>query len=76
MTKKDEKDLDLTKLELLLDKYGIAILLDMLAEICTFKADHVRDNWQDTVLMMRWDHRATLIFNLLKDNKRLLGDID
>lgn len=41
-------------LEILVDSVGVRGVLEMLAQVCHEKADHIRTNWQDTVTAHRW----------------------
>jgi hypothetical protein len=41
-------------LEALIDRHGIEEVLHQICDICEAKADHIRENWQDTVLAQRW----------------------
>lgn len=45
----------LAQLEQMTDKIGIANVLGIIAEICSLKADHIDDNWQDNELASRWN---------------------
>ena len=51
------------KLETMIDVYTLASLLDMLAEISSVKADHIRENWQDERTAERWDKMAARLLN-------------
>jgi hypothetical protein len=50
-----EKLLASVVLEGMIDKHGLYDVLDMLAEVCTEKAEHIRTNWQDKKLASVWD---------------------
>lgn len=50
-----------TDLELLIDRVGLAAVVQTLAEICFEKADHIRTDWQDGATARPWD----------KDGKKL-----
>jgi hypothetical protein len=41
-------------LEGLIDRRGIEQVLQQISEICGAKAQHIAENWQDTVLAKRW----------------------
>ena len=41
-------------LEGLIDRRGIQMVLQQISEICDAKAEHIADNWQDTVLAKQW----------------------
>lgn len=51
----------LTKLELILDRHGLANVLRMLAEIAGQKAEHIATNWQDASTAKRWDKAGSLL---------------
>lgn len=42
-------------LEALIDAVGLHSVLNAVAVTCNEKAEHVRSNWQDNVLALRWD---------------------
>jgi len=42
------------QLESIVDEHGLAQTIEMLAEICNLKADHIRSNWQDESLACLW----------------------
>jgi hypothetical protein len=44
-----------------IDKNGLATILDVLATICSEKADHLYTNWQDEKAGKRWDVLAGVI---------------
>lgn len=48
------------KLEAMIDATSLSIVLEAIAEVCSAKADHIRENWADTALAMDWDKAATL----------------
>lgn len=49
------------ELEALIDTYGLASVLEHIAEICHEKADHLRSNWQDARSGRVWDKDAKVI---------------
>jgi hypothetical protein len=51
------------KLETMIDVYTLASLLDMLAEVSSEKADHLRSNWQDERTAVVWDRMAARLLN-------------
>ena len=53
--------LDNPELEMLVDRQGLRIVLEMLAHICIEKADHVRSNWQDEHLARIWQANARAV---------------
>lgn len=46
-------------LERLIDRHGIANVLNAIGEISGEKAAHIASMWQDTTLSKRWDKLAT-----------------
>lgn len=46
--------LDRDHLESLIDRHGVALTLVMIAEICADKAEHIEENWQDTLEAKTW----------------------
>lgn len=50
-----------TELELMVDRYSVAEVLEALASICREKADHIRTNWQDNATAKEWDKRANAL---------------
>jgi hypothetical protein len=45
---------ELYDLEILIDKRGAEDVLVAISEICGAKAEHVKVNWQDLTLALRW----------------------
>ena len=43
------------ELEQLLDKTTLATVIELLANICILKAEHLRTNWQDDKTAKCWD---------------------
>jgi hypothetical protein len=50
-------------LEGFVDAFGLATVVDALACICSGKADHIAENWQDQVLSRAWDKAAIHLMN-------------
>ena len=48
----------LDTLESLVDQIGLADTIDRLAEVCSAKADHLEDNWQDHNAAVLWGEMA------------------
>ena len=46
------------ELELMVDRYSVAEVLQALAQVCREKADHIRSNWQDQTTARSWDAAA------------------
>jgi hypothetical protein len=47
-------------LEALIDRHSLADVLLDLAFIAAAKADHIRENWQDSVTAKNWDKAARI----------------
>jgi len=45
-------------LEAMIDQSSLSWVLDMLAVICSQKAEHIRENWQDYDLARRWEQAS------------------
>ena len=61
------------QLESLVDEYGVARVLDMLANVCTVKALHIGDKWHDKPLADAWHTKASLIGDFITDHEEQLG---
>ena len=48
-------------LEELVDQHGLDRVVEMLADICADKADHLRSNWQDDATARAWDTNGWLL---------------
>lgn len=44
-----------TALEQMIDRHGLAEIIDAIGDICAAKAQHVRENWQDESIASQWD---------------------
>ncbi len=58
-------------LESLVDRHDLPALIEALAEICSAKADHVQESWQDETLAKYWDRRAALLLNAAEKARKL-----
>jgi hypothetical protein len=54
MTDSNLNQRELTDLEALMDRRGIEDVLVAISEICDEKSEHIRINWQDLTLALRW----------------------
>lgn len=52
-------------LEGLIDKHSLGFVLEMCADLCAEKADHVSTNWQDGSLCKEWMRCFTRIQSLV-----------
>lgn len=48
-------------LEQLVDKRGVAGVLEVLREVCYAKAQHIEENWQDKPLATDWSKAAKIV---------------
>lgn len=48
-------------LETLVDMIGVRHTLDLLAEVCHNKAEHIRENWQDKHTAAAWTQAAAAV---------------
>lgn len=51
-------------IEPLVDKYGLAYIVQILGDIAELKAQHIDDNWQDKPLAKLWQGDAKKLFTL------------
>jgi hypothetical protein len=66
LTNGKRRDIDMSKitdddfadLEQLIDKIGLSEVLQLLADVCYAKADHIETNWQDYRLAKLWEKAA------------------
>lgn len=56
----DEKELA-SELEQAIDGIGLQRVLNLIANICHEKAEHVRTNWQDGTLARAWERDGARI---------------
>ena len=56
----------LDDLETIVDEFpeGFEEFVELLAEVCSGKADHVSSNWQDYELADRWERSAAYLLNM------------
>lgn len=69
MAKLDEADK--LHIEALIDNCTLAGLLDMIADVCLDKAEHISSNWQDNATASHWTDAATDLQDLAR-NKHYL----
>jgi hypothetical protein len=46
------------ELEQIIDKHGLAHVLLAIEQVCYEKAEHIRTNWQDRDLALRWERNG------------------
>jgi hypothetical protein len=49
--------------ESLIDQHGLRAIVELLAELCSTKADHIATNWQDYALEAAWNLEAARLIN-------------
>ena len=55
-------------LETLIDRHGLLHILTGLELVCSEKAEHIRDNWQDARLARLWDRAARVCGNAARND--------
>lgn len=55
------------QLEQMIDRHGLANVLEQIADICGAKAEHLRTNWQDTNAARYWDKAARAVLRCAGD---------
>lgn len=58
------KFIDSELIEKMIDRHGLASVLEMIAQICYEKGDHLRSNWQDETTAKVWDRDGRKIDTL------------
>lgn len=58
------------KLEQLIDSQGLSHVLHEIERVCSEKADHIAENWQDNSLSQEWQEASTKI-GLMADSINL-----
>ena len=59
-----QHNIELDKLEGMLDYLDFCPFVELLAEVCSAKADHVRGAWQDETMGRIWDCRAAYLLEM------------
>jgi hypothetical protein len=49
------------QLEIMVDDNGLINVVEALALMCSVKADHILENWQDDNLSAQWDRAAAIM---------------
>ena len=55
---------NLDRIEAIVDELDFCPFVELLAEICSAKADHVEVNWQDELLAEIWNRRAAYLLEM------------
>lgn len=53
-----------TELELMIDRWGLEMVLRLLSDVCSDKAAHLCENWQDTASGKVWSRNADRLYSL------------
>lgn len=51
-------------LEAMIDSGTLGGVLDLIAEVCSAKADHILTNWQDEATADQWDRYSAALLGL------------
>jgi hypothetical protein len=60
-------------LEALIDTYSLSYVIDLLAEVCSAKADHLVANWQDDDAGEAWDNNAERLMTVAHKARLSVG---
>jgi hypothetical protein len=52
---------DWDHLERMIDQVGMLAIVSALANIAGYKAEHIRENWQDEASAKRWDKASNVL---------------
>lgn len=63
-------------IEALIDRYGLSYVIDLVAEVCSAKADHLRAAWQDESTGDVWDAQAERLCTVSYKASLALGGND
>lgn len=47
-----------------IDKYGLAMIVEILGDIAELKSQHIEENWQDKPLARLWQSDAKKLFSV------------
>jgi hypothetical protein len=67
----EKEDSLIDKLESFIDSKGLSGVIEMLSQICSFKASHVEENWQDKGLSKEWEKASEIIDSIVPKLERL-----
>ena len=59
-----DHDFKIDALEAMIDNNSLSGVLDLIAEVCSAKADHILTNWQDEATADQWDRYAAALLGL------------
>ena len=51
-------------LEAMIDSSSLGAVLELIAEVCSAKADHILTNWQDEATADQWDRYSAALLGL------------
>ncbi len=52
------------QLEMAIDSSGLPLVLELMAEVCSEKAEHLRHAWQDEAIAKDWDVAAGYLLKM------------
>ena len=64
---------NLDAVEALIDAYSLSYVLDLVAEACSAKADHLVTNWRDDSAGAIWDNNAERILAVAHKARLSIG---
>lgn len=53
------------QIETLIDRHTVAKLLEVMAQVCFEKSDHIKENWQDARLAKFWEMNAKTLTKII-----------
>lgn len=59
-----DHDFKIDALEAMIDNNSLGGVLDLIAEVCSAKADHILTNWQDEATADQWDRYSAALLGL------------
>jgi len=64
-TRFDDHNRDLDQIEHVMDRcQNFSEFIELVAEVCSAKADHLEANWQDELMADIWNRRCAYLLNL------------
>lgn len=60
-------EVEMQAVEAIIDRVGLSVVLSLIADICTEKANHVESNWQDAALAAQWESAAAWVDKLAQN---------
>jgi len=63
----------MAEIEIAIDRVGLSVVLQSIAEICSEKADHVMETYADKGIASNWRNVATIISKASETVKRYVS---